>query len=132
MVTHAQDDGVFIRSLATRGALGGLTMSTGRCIEALLGQRYDRVLVETVGVGQDEVDVVKAVDVNAVVCVPGLGDSVQAIKAGVLEIADLLVVNKADREGADRFAQGIDSLAAPWRPTRLGLSRYSPDGGHGV
>ena len=103
MVTHAQDDGVFIRSLATRGALGGLTMSTGRCIEALLGAGYDRVLVETVGVGQDEVDVVKAVDVNAVVCVPGLGDSVQAIKAGVLEIADLLVVNKADREGADRL-----------------------------
>lgn len=109
MVTHHQDEGVFIRSLATRGALGGLSRSTNRCIDALLRAGFDRVLVETVGVGQDEVEVVRAVDVNAVVCVPGLGDSVQAIKAGVLEIADFLVINKADRPGADALEKDLSA-----------------------
>jgi LAO/AO transport system kinase len=115
------DPGVFIRSMATRGALGGLARATGDAVDVLDAAGYDLVLVETVGVGQDEVDIVKAADTIAVVLVPGLGDDIQAIKAGILEIADVFVVNKADREGADRTAAEIAAMLdftpdRPWRP----------------
>lgn len=107
MQQHALDDGVFIRSLATRGHLGGLSRSTFDVVAVLDAMGYDRILVETVGVGQDEIDVMKSAYTSVVVTVPGLGDDIQAIKAGLLEIADVLVVNKADREGADRTVRDL-------------------------
>ena len=110
MQRHAADDGVFIRSLATRGQLGGLSRSTIDVVAVLDAAGYERVIVETVGVGQAEVDVMIAADVVVVVTAPGLGDEVQALKAGVLEIADVLVVNKADREGADRTAKDLTTM----------------------
>jgi len=120
MQAHATDPGVFIRSMATRGYLGGLSRATNDVIDLLDAAGYDPVIVETVGVGQDEVDVVKTADAVAVVLVPGMGDDIQAIKAGILEIADLFVINKADREGADRLHAELDYMLAlveqPERP----------------
>jgi LAO/AO transport system kinase len=110
MQRHALDPGVFIRSLATRGHLGGLSRSTGDAIAVLAAAGFEVVIVETVGVGQDEVDVVRVADTTVVVSVPGMGDDVQAIKHGILEIADVLVVNKADREGADRTARDLRNM----------------------
>ncbi|MBX3161297.1 MAG: methylmalonyl Co-A mutase-associated GTPase MeaB [Deltaproteobacteria bacterium] len=107
MQRHALDPGVFIRSLATRGHLGGLSRSTFDVAHVLDAMGYARILVETVGVGQDEVDVMKAAHTTVVVTVPGLGDDIQAIKAGLLEVADVLAVNKADREGADRTERDL-------------------------
>ncbi len=107
MQRHALDDGVFIRSLATRGHLGGLSRSTFDVVAILDAMGYSRILVETVGVGQDEVEVMKAAHTTIVVTVPGLGDDIQAIKAGLLEIADVLCVNKSDREGADRTVRDL-------------------------
>ena len=115
------DPGVFIRSMATRGNMGGLARATSDAIDVLDAAGYDVVLVETVGVGQDEVDIVKTAETIAVVLVPGLGDDIQAIKAGILEIADVFVVNKSDREGADRTSAELAMMLdlAPsrsWRP----------------
>jgi len=107
MQRHALDEGVFIRSLATRGNLGGLSRSTFDVAHVLDAMGFERVLIETVGVGQDEVDVMKAAHTTVVVTVPGLGDDIQAIKSGLLEVADVLVVNKADREGADRTERDL-------------------------
>jgi len=107
MQRHALDPDVFIRSLATRGHLGGLSRSTFDVAHVLDAMGFERVLIETVGVGQDEVDVMKAAHTTVVVTVPGLGDDIQAIKAGLLEVADVLVVNKADREGADRTERDL-------------------------
>ena len=107
MQRHATDEGVFIRSLATRGHFGGLTASARAVVTVLDAMGKDVVLVETVGVGQDEVEIAGAADTTLVVTVPGLGDDIQALKAGLLEVADLLVVNKADREGADRTYQDL-------------------------
>ncbi len=107
MQRHATDEGVFIRSLATRGHFGGLTASARAVITVLDAMGKDYVLVETVGVGQDEVEIASTADTTVVVTVPGLGDDIQALKAGLLEVADLLVVNKADREGADRTVQDL-------------------------
>ena len=107
MQRHALDEGVFIRSLATRGYLGGLSRSTFDVAHVLDAMGYSRILIETVGVGQDEVDVMKAAHTTVVVTVPGLGDDIQAIKSGLLEVADVLVVNKADREGADRTERDL-------------------------
>ncbi len=107
MQRHATDDGVFIRSLATRGHLGGLSRSTGEVAAVMDAMGFDVVMIETVGVGQDEIDVVSQAETAVVVTVPGLGDEIQAIKAGILEIADVLVVNKADREGADRTVRDL-------------------------
>lgn len=107
MQRHATDPGVFIRSLATRGHMGGLSRSTADVVAVLDAMGYDVVIVETVGVGQDEIDVVSQAQTAVVVTVPGLGDDIQAIKAGILEIADVLVVNKADREGADRAVRDL-------------------------
>ncbi|MEO8196769.1 MAG: methylmalonyl Co-A mutase-associated GTPase MeaB [Thermoanaerobaculia bacterium] len=106
----ATDPGVFIRSMATRGAMGGLARATRDAADVLDAAGFDWVIVETVGVGQDEVDVVSSVDTVLVVAVPGLGDDIQAIKAGILEIADIFVLNKADREGADRVAHDLEMM----------------------
>ena len=107
MQRHALDPGVFIRSLATRGHLGGLSRSTFDIVHVLDAMGFDRILIETVGVGQDEVDVMRAAHTTVVVTVPGLGDDIQAIKSGLLEVADVLAVNKADREGADRTERDL-------------------------
>jgi LAO/AO transport system kinase len=107
MQRHALDDGVFIRSLATRGHFGGLTASARAVITVLDAMGKDYVLVETVGVGQDEVEVAATAYTTLVVTVPGMGDDIQAIKAGILEVADILVINKADREGASRTYQEL-------------------------
>jgi LAO/AO transport system kinase len=110
MQAHASDPGVFIRSMATRGHLGGLAATTGRVLTVLDAAGREVILVETVGVGQDEVEVVGVADVSLVVLLPGLGDEIQSLKAGIMEIADLFVVNKADREGADRVVAEIESM----------------------
>jgi len=102
MQRHSLDEGVFIRSLATRGHFGGLTQSTRSAIDVLDAMGKDYILVETVGVGQDEVDVVKSAHTTIIVVIPGMGDDIQAIKAGILEVGDIFLINKADREGADK------------------------------
>ncbi len=112
MQRHATDEGVFIRSMASRGHLGGLSRAASDAVDLLDAGGYDPVIVETVGVGQDEIEVARAVDVVAVVLVPGMGDDIQAIKAGILEIADVFVINKADRPGADRLAADLDAMMA--------------------
>jgi GTPase len=123
MQAHAGDDGVFIRSMATRGHLGGLARATSEVALLLDAAGRDVVLIETVGVGQDEVDIVRTADVSIVTIVPGAGDEVQALKAGIMEIADIFVVNKADREGADRTVASIEAVLSlqafgpqDWRP----------------
>jgi LAO/AO transport system kinase len=110
MQDHALDEGVFIRSLGTRGHLGGLSRSTSDLVQVMDAMGKDVVLVETVGVGQDEIEVASLAHTVVVVAVPGLGDDVQAIKAGVLEIADVFAVNKADREGADRTVRDLQGM----------------------
>ncbi len=107
---HFGDPGVFIRSMATRGKLGGLARSTVELSLLLDAAGFDTILIETVGVGQDEVDIAGVADVTVVVLVPGLGDDVQAIKAGIIEIADVLVVNKADLPGADRLEEELRAM----------------------
>ena len=110
MQRHATDEGVFIRSLATRGHFGGLTASARAIINVLDAMGKNFILVETVGVGQDEVEIAGAAHTTIVVTVPGLGDDIQAIKAGILEIGDIFVINKADREGADRTYQDLMTM----------------------
>lgn len=123
MQGHATDAGTFIRSMATRGFLGGLARTTADVALLLDAAGKKQILVETVGVGQDEVDIVQLADCTLVVLVPGLGDEVQAIKAGLMEIADIFVLNKADREGVDRFEQQLKAMLQiiperdGWRPT---------------
>ncbi len=119
MQTLYTDPGVFIRSMATRGAMGGLARATRDAVDLLDAAGFDWVLVETVGVGQDEVDVVKSVDSVVVVTVPGLGDDIQAIKAGLMEIADVFVINKADREGVERTERDLEGM--------LGLGDHGVD-----
>jgi LAO/AO transport system kinase len=123
MQAHAGDPGVFIRSMATRGHLGGLAHATGDVALVLDAAGVDVIVIETVGVGQDEVDIVRTADVSIVTLVPGTGDEVQALKAGIMEIADVFVVNKADREGADRTVSSVRSNLSlqsfgpgDWRP----------------
>jgi LAO/AO transport system kinase len=119
MQRHHADAGVFIRSMATRGWLGGLAAATTEMTMLLDAAGFDVVLVETVGVGQDEVEIARLADVTLVVMVPGMGDDVQAIKAGIIEIADVFVINKADQPGADKLERELNSY--------LGLS-HRPDG----
>ena len=128
------DDGVFIRSMASRGHAGGLARATVRVVNVLDALGTDVVLVETVGVGQEEVDVIRVVDTVCLVTVPGLGDDIQAIKAGVLEIADVLVVNKADRPGADETARDLAQMLslAKDRPWKTPIVRTSAQSGDGV
>jgi len=118
MQAHAGDEAVFIRSMATRGHLGGLARATGDAVLVLDAAGSDVVIIETVGVGQDEVEIVRTADMSIVTLVPGTGDDVQALKAGIMEIADVFVVNKADREGADRLASAIEA--------NLSLQSYGP------
>jgi LAO/AO transport system kinase len=109
MQSHSGDSGVYVRSMASRGHLGGLAQATNDATVILDAAGFDMVIVETVGVGQGEVDIVRTADCSIVVMVPGTGDDVQAIKAGIMEIADIFVVNKADREGADRAVSEIEA-----------------------
>lgn len=122
MQDHFGDPGIYIRSMATRGSLGGLAQTTADVATVLDASGRDRILIETVGVGQDEIDIVRLADVTVVILVPGMGDDVQTIKAGIMEIADVFVINKSDREGAERVEREIramQSLAARkdgWTP----------------
>ncbi len=137
---HALDDGVFIRSMATRGHQGGLALAAPEAIRVLASCGYPTILVETVGVGQVEVAIAGAADTTVVVVNPGWGDSVQAAKAGLLEIADIFVVNKADRPGADQVKRDLESMLdltgthpkrdgrKPWRPPILATKALSADG----
>ena len=122
MQSHAQDEGVFIRSMATRGHLGGLARATADAALVLDAAGKEVIVIETVGVGQDEVDIVRTADVSIVTLVPGTGDEVQALKAGIMEIADIFVVNKADREGTDRLVAAVESNLA-LQPTESGAWR---------
>jgi LAO/AO transport system kinase len=135
MQAHATDEGVFIRSMATRGHLGGLARATGDAVLVLDAAGWEIIIIETVGVGQDEVDIIRTADVSIVTLVPGTGDDVQALKAGIMEIADIFVVNKADREGADRLVSAVEAnlgLAAyadgSWRPPVLKTVATTGDG----
>ncbi|MGD8376160.1 MAG: methylmalonyl Co-A mutase-associated GTPase MeaB, partial [Acidobacteriota bacterium] len=126
MLRHTMDEGVFIRSLATRGQFGGLSRATNDVVDLMDAAGYDCVLIETVGVGQDEIDIVKTADTVLVVLVPGLGDDIQAIKAGVLEIADIFVINKADQPGVDRLEReilGMLSLAGSTDEPKVPIAR---------
>ena len=122
MMDIAMDEGVFIRSMATRGSLGGLSQKTADAVKILDAFGCDIIIVETVGVGQSEVDIVKTADTTMVVLVPGLGDDIQAIKAGILEIGDLFTINKADREGVEKLHIEIEMMLelngekTDWRP----------------
>jgi len=110
MATLALDKNIFIRSMATRGNLGGLARATVDAVAILDAAGYGRIIVETVGVGQDEVEIVKTADVSVVVLVPGMGDDIQAIKAGIMEIGDVFVINKADRAGVLRTQKELEAL----------------------
>jgi len=141
MQRHALDDGVFIRSLATRGQQGGLSRSTTATVAVLDAAGFPLVFVETVGAGQAEIDIADAADAVIVVTAPGLGDEVQALKAGLLEIADVLVVNKGDRDGADRALADLTTMlgmaafpARPGEPARAApaLIRAAAANGTGV
>jgi LAO/AO transport system kinase len=123
MQAHAHDAGVFIRSMATRGHLGGLARATADAAIVLDAAGNDVIAIETVGVGQDEVDIVRTADVCVVMLMPGMGDEVQALKAGIMEIADIFIVNKSDRDAADRTVAEIESMLSlhtykegDWRP----------------
>lgn len=125
MGRHTGDSGVFIRSLATRGAMGGLSAATFDSVRVLEAAGFDIILIETVGVGQDEVDIARLAQTTVVVMVPGMGDDVQAIKAGILEIADIFLINKADRDGVDQLERSLQTLlslvpaAEVWTPPIL-------------
>lgn len=110
MQDHYGDPGIFIRSMATRGSLGGLARTTADVATVLDASGRDRILIETVGVGQDEVDIVRLAEITIVILVPGMGDDVQTIKAGIMEIADIFVINKSDREGAERVEREIRAM----------------------
>ena len=118
MQAHSGDDGVFVRSMASRGELGGLARATGDAATVLDAAGFDVIVIETVGVGQAEIEISRRADMTIVVTMPGAGDGVQALKAGVMEIADLFVVNKADHDGADDAAAEIETM--------LGLHAYEP------
>jgi len=137
MQRHATDEGVFIRSLATRGAFGGLAPAAKGAVQVLDAAGFDRIIIETVGVGQDEVDIVGLAHTTLVITVPGLGDGIQAIKAGILEIADILAVNKADRPGVEQTIQELASMLELnrltgqerlWWPEVLAISAASETG----
>ena len=110
MQDHYSDPGIFIRSMATRGSLGGLARATADAATVLDASGRDLIMIETVGVGQDEIDIVRLADVTIVILVPGMGDDVQTIKAGLMEIADIFVINKSDREGAERVEREIRAM----------------------
>ena len=122
MLDLTADEGIFVRSMATRGSLGGLSQKAGDAVKLMDAYGFDVIIVETVGVGQSEVDIVKTADTTMVVVIPGMGDDIQAIKAGILEIGDLFTINKADREGTDKLNIEIEMMLelnpehVGWRP----------------
>jgi len=124
MQDHYSDPGIYIRSMATRGSLGGLARATADAATVLDASGRDLVMIETVGVGQDEVDIVRLADVTIVILVPGMGDDVQTIKAGIMEIADIFVINKSDREGAERVEREIRTMQS--LATRTRNDRWTP------
>jgi GTPase len=133
MQEHATDPGVFIRSMATRGHLGGMALAAPEAVRVLDAAAYDEIVVETVGVGQAEVEVAAATDTAVVVLAPGMGDAVQMAKAGILEIADVFVVNKADRDGAGEVVRELRQMlhlgaARPWEPPILQTSALGHEG----
>ncbi|HEX4310489.1 MAG TPA: methylmalonyl Co-A mutase-associated GTPase MeaB [Acidobacteriaceae bacterium] len=132
---HASDPGFYVRSMATRGSLGGLALATADVALVLEASGKDILLIETVGVGQDEIEIARLADFILVILVPGMGDDVQSLKAGVMEIADIFVINKADREGADRVEQeirGLQSLAQTHEPRNPPVVRTIATTGDGV
>jgi LAO/AO transport system kinase len=124
MQDHYGDPGIYIRSMATRGSLGGLARATADAATVLDASGRDLIMIETVGVGQDEVDIVRLADVTIVILVPGMGDDVQTIKAGIMEIADIFVINKSDREGAERVEREIRAMQSLAPSTRN--DRWTP------
>ena len=135
MQDHAIDSGVFIRSMASRGHLGGLSVATPQALRVLDAARFDVICVETVGVGQAEVEIAGLADTTLVIAAPGMGDSVQAAKAGILEIADIFVVNKSDRPGAHEVVRDLRSMMAMvryqegiWKPPIVSVSATSGEG----
>jgi LAO/AO transport system kinase len=138
MQAHATDDRVFIRSMANRGQLGGLAAATPQAIRVLDAAGFDLILVETVGVGQDEVDIASVADSVIVLVAPGMGDAIQAAKAGILEVADLFVVNKADKPGSHQVVRDLRAMIAlaerkegDWKPpiiTTVGVNGAGDDG----
>ncbi len=135
MLRHAEDENVFIRSLATRGALGGLSQAAGDAIHVMEAMGKDVIIVETVGIGQQELDIMHHAHSVVVVLVPGMGDEIQAMKAGIMEIADVFAINKADRPGAQQLQTELTSLlnASPlppgtWRPPIVSIGNlYEPE-----
>lgn len=125
MQQHSTDQGVFIRSLATRGYFGGITQSTRGAVDVLDAMGKDYIIIETVGVGQDEVDVVKSAHTTIVTVIPGMGDDIQAIKAGILEVGDIFVINKAEREGADKAVSDL-RLMIDMDPRKYDQERWTP------
>jgi len=125
MQRHSMDEGVFIRSLATRGYFGGLTQSTRSAIDVLDAMGKDYIIVETVGVGQDEVDVVKNSHTTVIVVIPGMGDDIQAMKAGILEVGDIFLVNKSDRDGADKTLSEL-RLMIQMSQKKYGEGKWKP------
>ena len=132
MARHTTDDGVFIRSVATRGHMGGLSRSARDVVRVLDACGYDVVLVETVGVGQDELEITRTAHSTLVVMAPGMGDEVQAIKAGILECADVFAVNKADRDGADATVRDLELMIALGNETVRGMSKTRGHATHGA
>ena len=134
MLRHAEDEGVFIRSLATRGALGGLSQAVGDAIHVMEAMGKDVIIVETVGIGQQEIDIINHAHSVIVVMVPGMGDEIQTMKAGILEIADVFAINKADRAGANQLHTELASLLnstklspGAWRPSIVMIGNlYEP------
>ena len=135
MMDLMADEGIFVRSMATRGSLGGLSQKAGDAVKLMDAYGMDVIIIETVGVGQSEVDIVKTADTTMVVVIPGMGDDIQAIKAGILEIGDLFTINKADREGTDKLNIEIEMMLelnpehVGWRPT---INRTIASKGEGI
>lgn len=135
MLDLTADEGIFVRSMATRGSLGGLSQKAGDAVKLMDAYGFDVIIVETVGVGQSEVDIVKTADTTMVVVIPGMGDDIQAIKAGILEIGDLFTINKADREGTDKLNIEIEMMLelnpehVGWRPQ---INRTIASKGEGI
>src|SRR6202044_2724724 len=132
MQDHFSDPGIYIRSMATRGSLGGLARATADVTTVIDASGRDLIMIETVGVGQDEVDIVRLADITVVILVPGMGDDVQSIKAGIMEIADIFVINKSDQPGAERGEREILALqslvARPDRWTPSIVKTVASDG----
>ncbi|MFL6142226.1 MAG: methylmalonyl Co-A mutase-associated GTPase MeaB [Labedaea sp.] len=126
MQSHTTDPSVFIRSMATRGALGGLALATPQAVRVLDAAGCDVILIETVGVGQSEVDIVSLADTTLVLLAPGMGDGIQAAKAGILEVADVFVVNKADRDGAESTARDLRNVISLGRRDNAGAHSWRP------